>query len=578
MIVAAAAVAATVLATRGSDSKLPVTITPTSIEGAHLGDSSLLLSQMWGGGQKFAMTAPSDYSLLSQHSRNLAAYFVGTDDKAVEIDTWNSRDRTAEGIGPCSTLAALKKAYGKRLKPNPHSMNPNDPKSKVGSWVLGKHLLFSMSFPTADRVNVVALFSNGLSASNFNASNEAPCGAAVVRAPASRPKIIPVVREPGLPETFTSSAFHPRLTVRTPTGWSRREDAAASFVLASPGGATLEFVLDPRPISARYALTPRGLTKWLQRLPGITVAPPQTILFGKPVLTGTVVDLKSVGHPVTYLRGPAGDLRAVRGGRTRIYLAPVRIGSLSHTLAIVLRAPTGAVFTTASAATAAVAKHLRVDAAAAANLSALSTICSFPFRGSCRGELDPGTYSTTTITPKLTYTVPVGWTNSNDNVGVFGLIPPGGDWTAVDIGGSDYVNVFSSIATGNGRCGDGHGSIHTPEAFLQWLRGQEGIAPFRPQPASVGGLTGFVVDLRMRQGFTKPCPWSHGMPAQQVLTGLPPSPDSLNHGLIPRPMVMRLYLLHYKGGTLGIEIDDVRGDARMKSYDDVVKSFRFTLP
>jgi hypothetical protein len=40
-------------------------------------------------------------------------------------------------------------------------------------------------------------------------------------------------------------------------------------------------------------------------------------------------------------------------------------------------------------------------------------------------------------------------------------------------------------------------------------------------------------------------------------------------------MVMRLYLLHSRGGTLAIEIDDVRDDARLDVYDRVVHTFRF---
>ena len=49
------------------------------------------------------MTSPPDYSELTQRTRNLGAYFAGTTDKAVD-HAWNSRDRTAEGIGPCSTV------------------------------------------------------------------------------------------------------------------------------------------------------------------------------------------------------------------------------------------------------------------------------------------------------------------------------------------------------------------------------------------------------------------------------------------------------------------------------------------
>ena len=58
-------------------------------------------------------------------SRKIAVYFASGEPqgeirsgaaRAVEITTWNRADRTADGVGPCSTLAQLKAAYGARLK------------------------------------------------------------------------------------------------------------------------------------------------------------------------------------------------------------------------------------------------------------------------------------------------------------------------------------------------------------------------------------------------------------------------------------------------------------------------------
>ena len=49
------------------------------------------------------MSFPPDYSVLTTRGRDVSAYFVGTTDKTVEITTWNTADRTAEGIGPCSS-------------------------------------------------------------------------------------------------------------------------------------------------------------------------------------------------------------------------------------------------------------------------------------------------------------------------------------------------------------------------------------------------------------------------------------------------------------------------------------------
>jgi predicted Ser/Thr protein kinase len=580
-VLAAAAIAAAVLFAGGGHAKLPTTITPTEIDGARLGDSSLLLTRMWGPAQRFVLTTPQYYSRISPRSRNLAAYFVGTADKAVEITTWNSRDRIAEGIGPCSTLAQLKHAYGKRLRPNPHSVAPPDAPNagSVGTWLLGKHLIFSMTFPKPTIVKTVGLYDDGTQWSNYNASNEAFCAPAADVSLVRRPAKIPVAKTIPLVAMLRSLGFTPRVTVSVPRGWSKRSDSAAGFVLAAPGGTTLRFSFDAAATSGAVSRTPRGLVTWLRRQDKLTVAPPQTILIGTrfrgtPILTATAFDLHA-SAVTTYLKVRGSSLRAAPGHRERVYLAPVRIGSLTSTLAIVLDAPSTHAFQRALPAAEAILKQMRLGAAAAANLSALSGFCSVPFNGTCRGEVDAGTYSTSSMRPKLTYTVPVGWTNSGDLHGFFGLIPPGGDYTAVDIGKSDFINVATSIATAREGCADGNGKAHTPESFVRWLHHEPGIAPFTERSASIGGLSGFVVDLRQRKDYTRTCPWGHGVPYQQVLTGRPPSPDQLNHTLAPGMYVMRLYLLHYKSGTLGIEIDDVRDDARLAEYDKVVHTFRF---
>jgi len=567
LVVAAAATTAALVLSGGSGR--PVTIAPTEIAGARLGDSTGLVKRLWDGGRTLIMSTPPNYSVLTQPPRNLSAYFVGTTDEAVEIATWNEADRTADGIGPCSTVADLKRVYGTSLKASPHNTHGSD----VWGWTVGKHLFFGMS-PTTDVVGAVAIYSDQLQNAGFNATNAGPCSRAAVSTPVARPATIPPVAHPRLPVTFVLRGTPPRLTVRLPAGWTRRTDRAGRPVLVSPTGATLRFRLDPHASSENVSTTPHGLASWLQKLPGLSATPPQTILIARPVLTSSVVDLRATAGDRSYLAAPGGPLRAMSGYRTRLYLAPVRIGSLTHTLAIALEAP-AQVFDGALAPMAAIARALTVDAAAAANLSALSGFCTDPFQGTCKGELAPGTYTSTSMHPRLTYTVPVGWTNSGDKIGYFGLIPPGGDFSAVDLGGSDYIDVFTSIATGNGRCAEGHGRIHTPEKFVRWFRDQPGFAPVSPRRATIGGLSGIVVDLRMPADFTRTCPGWGGDLGQQAITGLPPSPDGMNHSMWPPPAVMRLYLLHYKGGTLGIEIDDMRGDSRLDDYTKVVRSFRF---
>ena len=303
------------LLTRSNDK--PATITPTSIAGAKLGDSNVLLSRMWGGGQRLVMTEPPNYSVLTQHTRNLSAYFIGTGDKTVEITTWNAADRTAEGIGPCSTVAELKKAYGPRLKPSPY----NTHNGIVFAWTVGKHLAFTTEPVPEGRhptiVRSVGLYSNPLSWASFNASNDGPCARATNTSVVQRPARIPVVVSPALPTMLASRSFKPRVSVRVPKGWALGHDTPHSFSVTSPNGSSIEFVLDPLASTPTggplrtISTTPRGLTTWLQKHPGLALTAPQTVLMGTPLLTATSLDVRlSKAGPaggVTYFITPGGD-------------------------------------------------------------------------------------------------------------------------------------------------------------------------------------------------------------------------------------------------------------------------------
>ncbi|MBA3245376.1 MAG: serine/threonine protein kinase, partial [Actinobacteria bacterium] len=158
-------------------------ISQTSIGGAVLGRRETAYQRQFGGYKEFELTE-SDPPIpgLSFGQPALAVYFRESPGRADVITTWNRNLRTAAGIGPCSTIEQMQKAYGKDVRPSPHGTSPDG--KTVFSYVVGRNLLFA----TQDQrtIGVVALYKglpnnqlqkNGgpQSWANFIAALETPC-------------------------------------------------------------------------------------------------------------------------------------------------------------------------------------------------------------------------------------------------------------------------------------------------------------------------------------------------------------------------------------------------------------------
>jgi hypothetical protein len=128
-------------------------ITPSLIARAKLGLGKVAYTKLLGapvryqaagGGtiQEPGFQAPQNYTRLVFAKRKMDVYFQDGVDHAIEITTWNKAYRTAAGVGPCSTRAQLKAAYGSRLKPHPGSIVEN---GQPGAYIVGRSLIFSFS-------------------------------------------------------------------------------------------------------------------------------------------------------------------------------------------------------------------------------------------------------------------------------------------------------------------------------------------------------------------------------------------------------------------------------------------------
>jgi hypothetical protein len=196
----------------------------------------------------------------------------------------------------------------------------------------------------------------------------------------------------------------------------------------------------------------------------------------------------------------------------------------------------------------------------------------------CLGKLAAGTYKTAVFRPNITYRVPAGWTNSEDEPFGFLLLPPGGTLSGVDAGTSDFVGVYSSVAAPNGGCRPGT-APHVGRSvsdLAAWMTAHPGLTATRPRPVSLGRYKGVVLDIRMKKGWTKTCPYSHGRPTVPLIHGVHFA-RGLDHNMDPGTAI-RLYLLKELNRALAIEIDDLSGGKHLATYSQVVEAMTFGPP
>lgn len=135
------------------------TITQTSIAGVKLGRLKAFYHQRFGGFKELELTEwDPPIPGLSFGGPQVGVYFRADGERADIITTWSKQHRTAAGIGPCSTLEEMKRAYGNAVRPSPHAISPD--RKTVSAYVVGANLIFA----TQDQktITAVALYRGSL--------------------------------------------------------------------------------------------------------------------------------------------------------------------------------------------------------------------------------------------------------------------------------------------------------------------------------------------------------------------------------------------------------------------------------
>jgi RNA polymerase sigma-70 factor, ECF subfamily len=144
--------------------------------------------------------------------------------------------------------------------------------------------------------------------------------------------------------------------------------------------------------------------------------------------------------------------------------------------------------------------------------------CDEPGNG-CAGDLTAGQHTTTSFSPKLTYTVPAGWRNTLDKDRTFSWHSPGYTF---------FFQIASQVAipAQNARC-SAERKAGVGNAVADWtafLTKHPGLAATTPKPVTIGDYKGMSVTFHVNTAWTATCPNSIG-PAVMIMTDSGSTPD-----------------------------------------------------
>ena len=197
-----------------------------------------------------------------------------------------------------------------------------------------------------------------------------------------------------------------------------------------------------------------------------------------------------------------------------------------------------------------------------------------PFKPVQDALLPPGTYTSEAFQPTLTYTVPAGWVMFDDEPGQFELALENED---------PYLYVWRDLRAIDPNCAEelqpdvGSSGADIADA----LATRDGLDTSEPQPVSIGGLSGYVIDVRMSPDWTGTCPFSDGNATVPTLIGTPPLSNYVLWGTLIDSSQRYYFLDLGEGGTDGnivIAVEVCCGaewDEVMEIATPVLESFVF---
>jgi hypothetical protein len=207
--------------------------------------------------------------------------------------------------------------------------------------------------------------------------------------------------------------------------------------------------------------------------------------------------------------------------------------------------------------------------------AALASACTPAGAGPAASPLPsgmaPGTYTSGSFEPAVTFTLPGGWETPADSPAYLQLRPVGSEVIGIHLFRSPAAASQDPSCPETAEPGVGS----TSSEFSAWIRGRPGLVVSTPKLASVGGLRGVELDLGIRLGWSASCPFANGSPTVALFVAA----NGQYRWVVAGNERLRLYLLDLpSGGTLVVDIDAFDGalmDALLSAATPIVQSFAF---
>jgi hypothetical protein len=185
--------------------------------------------------------------------------------------------------------------------------------------------------------------------------------------------------------------------------------------------------------------------------------------------------------------------------------------------------------------------------------------------------LAPGTYTTKSFQPAVTFTVPAGWTNPTDTAAYFNLMPTLDDANGVHLFHNPQALSQAANCPASAQPGVGSSSV----AMIAWIRSLKGFSVTQPALATVGGLPATAIDIAIASSWTQSCPFANGLPAVPLFYD---AATSLRW-VVAGDERLRLYFVDVPGsGTVVVDLDSFDGagySSLLANAAPIVKSLSF---